>query len=147
MNGHPYISWDEALAVANEAFVRAERAYNPNKGSFSTHLWNWVYYSLLNYLNAYPFPPPISDSEVLIDYNNNGERNLRFKQWLEGLREDAQEIINLIMESPKELVNEIASTSRGLNSACICRYLMKKDWTEYRINTSFKEIRKGLRQL
>ena len=70
-------------------------------------------------------------------------REPRFLDLLDSLSTDAKQVVKLVTETPRGLIDALSADSKTPRS-CIRAYLKGLGWTASRITESFSEIRKAL---
>ncbi len=142
--------FDELVSEANLLFVRMYKGdfakYNPNKGaSFST----WFRYNLWMNLKTYR-SRQIKKQSDQITIKTTVEPSVSYSDFsISELRQristEANEVLNLILHTPAELLEMIQSTGGRVIriKKCISNYL-KKHRPSYSANKIFKEIEKEI---
>jgi len=136
---------EELIAEGNLEYVKALIKFDPDKSCFSTYLYNRLNNRFINLAKKWQMP--VVEINDFIPANSlNPEKSVSFKQSLENLSETAQEIINLVLDTPDDLY-QIVREELKLNKEMIRRYLREKGWTFTRINVGMAEIATTLNQL
>ena len=125
--------------------MESYRAFDSSKGSFSTLL----------YLNLNRKFRDISQNRMDLvsldnftpqDQTGNPERVLLFKEKLEALSKEAQEVVEVLFHAPAELLSLMPSFhSPYLFRGPLKRYLRSKGWKVKEVSNAFREIRNALR--
>lgn len=138
-------NFDELLGESHLMFMTAVRRYD-NRSSFPTYV-RWVVWHGLHELlrrtirhsgkvtymeldpNAFAAPPAFNLNELA-----------------ESLSSDAQEVLRLVMDTPRELMKSI-ERRKGTGIAyrsVIRQYLVAIGWSPKRITNSFRELQEAL---
>jgi DNA-directed RNA polymerase specialized sigma24 family protein len=125
----------EYLGVANDAYLRAYLHYDSSRSAFSTFCWKCVWRALLdcsrkerNRSAAVTYDSDLSDEAA--------DTGFDLMVFLRELSDDANLVVHLVLESPKEL------GQMGIDS--LRRVLRRKGWEANRIEGTFSEIRQSL---
>lgn len=156
--------FDDMMGICNEAYCKAARNYQPEKGKFSTLLYNYATRALidenrkrkvrynnditLNQLelvimnkedNYYEFT-----KEIFVDEKENTERRLDLKIQLENISQEAKEVVSMILSSPYELFEGTKSLSPKYLRGEVIRMLRQRKWKWQAIYQSIREIKNAL---
>ena len=101
-------------------------------------------------LHHFDFADKVSRSEFdekirALENRQNPERIIGFWQTLSKASSEAQDVVKLVFDTPRELVQMIALKRKQpyMTAACLKKYLRKKlKWRASTINRVFKELKK-----
>jgi len=155
------IDFDELISCGNLEFVRCQKSFDPMLASFSTYLTIRIKGLFLEMsakerrqpLFIYPKynpsvnhdrkknPDPIEIWDIITNKINQ-EDFIIFKETLQELSEDAKEVIQIVFETPMDLIKMIKKQQqpRGVNKHQLQKLLRKQGWSFCRIWKTFKEI-------
>jgi DNA-directed RNA polymerase specialized sigma subunit len=150
------MDYDDLLSVAHEIFVDARTKYQPNRGAkFSSYLYMRLN-SRFNQLRIKQEKRwrkvkvmPDQFIEMYCSTKYQPERQMSFKQMLTSLSAEAMQVVNIVLNTPAELI-ELARgvASRKdichVNKTLLSKYLQGKGWKVSAIDKVFAEIREGL---
>ena len=158
------IEFEELVSCANLEFMKCRETYDPLMASFSTYLtikvkglfielakkkYRRLSISVSTISSAMPDGQEINILEMTMDAKENPEERYFFKEILQGLSQDAKEVVKIVFETPLDLFNLIISEKKEYDIRKNSRnkiqiYLREKGWTYCRIWRAFKEIKKAL---
>ena len=142
-------SFEDKLSTANLGYARACREYDPEKGVFTTivvwkvrgallqHKRNCFLQSTLFHLNPEMQNVQYTPSNTILNYFHE-------------LSDDAKQVVNIIMDAPKEIKPLFVWNSRGEQRwtkklRCILKtHLTDHGWDMVRISKAFCEVRDAL---
>jgi len=144
--GNPYNKeeTEDLFSVASLSFVKACKTYNPEAGALSTWVRFCGYKDLITY-----YQKEYKNKQILPESYESCKENISTSPLfdvLDCLDEDAKEIVNLILNTPKEIEEMVQSkyiTLKRVRKA-IENYLMKKGWNKKRILYCFSQIQEAL---
>lgn len=137
---HRSIPQDEALSVLRITFTEAYRSYDPKKGASFSTWFQWLGTKrLLNLLKKKIETVPIEVDVV-------DPCSSCFLDFIDELSEDAQIVVGLVLETPKELLRLIRDEwhPKRKTRDNLRRYLVGLGWSIDRVKESFGEIRRAL---
>lgn len=144
--------FDELLSVAHEAFMEAVWSFDPNRGKFTTHVWNRVTYKFkdeakllrkgggfvheegnasLNKGEEYLTAIQKADPDLLKD-----KKRFDLQKFLGELSQEAREAA--------EVALSIGSDNKGMSLVDIMSILVEAEWTAAEILKAFKELKEAL---
>lgn len=134
----------DLIAEGNFAYARCMKYYKVKQGNFKAYFGASVYKAMKNYADDRLKMQEVELADTNTTANDNPEKNTIFKMMLETLSEEAKEVIQTVLETPRELIDfakqEIGTTVVTMN--VIRQYLFRKqNWKVHRIDSCFKEIR------
>ncbi len=139
-------NFDDLFSEANIIFIKAFDSYNDNKGKFSTWINTKVVYGLTETIRQ-----KNKEDELLEQYliNNQIKTESLFKydfffEIVEAIQIDAKEILDIILDPPKELQKQIDQRKNYKYPTInmLKKYAIHKlGWTARRVEESFQEIR------
>lgn len=135
------IELDELIALGNMKFVDCQKNYDPMLAAYSTYLTiqiKGMFLEMSRKRNNYPIHIP----DVEIANKPIAEEMLFFKEILRELSDDAKVVIDIVFNTPRELVAMVLDLDqpRGLNKSQISKFLRKQGWPFCKIDETFKEI-------
>lgn len=133
---------DDAIGLANLRFVLAYKSFDPSKNYpfpkwVSSMVWGGLRNSRKPWRHGRKEPPKESDMQT---------SSFNITDFLDELSVDAQCIVELLFDTPKELAHLFCyheGTARQ-NKSVIRQYLRKQEWTIKRIDKSFTDIKLAL---
>lgn len=153
------LPFEDLLSSAYLAFSHSLKTYDPDKGRFSTYLYHTTRTRLVDHCNAayywkdnekyhQPQAPDLLEAQLKLNPEHlnfqDPESATIFKDSLENLSAETQEICKMIFESPQEfLVLNAPKLSRGR----VKDALREMGWTWAQIWKSFREIKTALSQM
>lgn len=145
-HGNPYNKEEseELFSVASLSFVKACKTYNPESGALSTWVRFCGYKDLITHYQKERKNKQIRPE----DYESCKEEASISPLFdvLDSLDEDAKEIVNLILNTPKEIEEAVQAKYITLKRArkAIEKYLMERGWNKKRILYGFAQIQEAL---
>lgn len=139
--------FDELLSTANVAYLKACETFNPEKGLFSTYL-TWKLRGELNNHKKMISTVTVENSDDFQSENTTALDLSIFEQTIDNLSEEAQIIVNIVLETPIELI-KIAENMWGnckITIHSIKTYLRKKGWEYKKIINAIDEIKEALNE-
>lgn len=136
--------FDELLSEAHVFFMMSVRTFNSNKGTnIGTHVQN----NIILGLNAWDEKQ--RKHRNLLSFQNENTKepevtsSFSVSELIDELKDDAQTIIRLALDSPKEIIEELKFGTHQINLVAeIKRHLKnKKGWHSSRISKGFEEIK------
>ncbi len=150
------LPFEDLLSSAYLAFCHSLKTYNPDKGKFSTYLYHTARTRLVDHCNVshywkedmsgyQPQAPDLLEAQLKLNPNyQDPESAAIFKDSIENLSSEAQEICKMIFESPQEfLVVNKPKLSRGR----VKEVLREMGWSWSQIWSGFREIKTALSQI
>ena len=139
--------FDELLSEANMGFMHAVDTFDEKKASFHTHCHTTVDGRLRNFIRKInPSSISLNDTPVL-SKNINPEKNAIFRNLIENMSNEAQEIVDTIFNTPAEMIelSRKMKSSRTENvhiyKNCVYRYFKeKKGWRWRTLQNCYHEI-------
>jgi len=161
---------DDLISDFNLEFLKAQSAYDPTKGKFSTYLvtrFNWIIahklktarlnnarLSNIGSANQRYLVPGEAGNNTKSAYFSapenpglNPERRLLFKEMISGLSEDARMVLDVAWNAPAEILKwaRAECPTNRTTKKHIRRYLKTKGWKDVVITGCFREIRIALK--
>ena len=132
--------FDECFAEANLGFVKAYNTYNPAKGTLAKRISHQAWAHMLDALKR------TIKAGREIPENIYGKPTFDLSSFLEGLSEDAKEVVRLSLEVPAEISENIqVEMPRPRNiSAAVKTHLRLQKWTYRQIGGVWKEVAEAL---
>lgn len=129
--------FDEILSQANYYFVLAYESYEQGRSSFNTWAYFRIWKGLLNERQKQLKPTYREE-----DKQEVSTKDFLLVDLLDGLSDDSQFIVQLVLESPKELQELFTVKKEERKSAKIIlqEYLKGIGWTIPQIKKSFREL-------
>jgi len=148
------VEFEDLVAEGNLAFCIADQQFNPNKGTrFSTYLYTVASNAMcdiaLGDWRKKQFE--IQDEEINslpLPHSQTPEMQTRLKQWVEALSKESQFLINLVWETPAEIVQwaqEETYYPRNTQQR-LERHLKNLNWKWSDIHGCFQEIKEALKE-
>lgn len=136
------------------AFLQARESYNPEKGTqFSTWAYRTVYRQLFETIREQARKNP---NRVFREYPN-AENDLteyparagafRLLDFVDGLSDDAAEIVNIVLETPGCILRQCNSQRCRTRKTFLSHYLRNAGWGRGRIRKTFSEIEEKLYEM
>jgi RNA polymerase sigma factor (sigma-70 family) len=125
------LEFDDLFQEASLAYLEALKTYDPDKGRITTHLWHCVHNQLKNYLKLQNKEKVLSIEDVEIGKTVN---NIPF--W-EELNSEAQEIAEVVLDSPKDFLNVPADEAQ----IQLTKIMLQKGWNWIKICSGIKNLR------
>jgi len=152
------VEFEELVAEGNLAFCIADQKFNPNKKiQFSTYLYTVVNNAMCDFSKSNghkrkfeTLAEEVSNFHLFsIPRSESPESMTRFKQWIGNLSKESQFLINLVFETPAEIVQwareetyHPKNTQKNLT-----RYLRSSNWKWDDIRFCFQEIKQELKEI
>lgn len=133
---------DELDYGIHEAFLKAYNEFDSDLGKkFTDHVSWMVWYGLLDQCKRKQIPIVDIDPDLF-----SRPASFSFPEFLEVLTDDAQLIVSLVSNPPRDLYQEIERRGGRPHNirTSIYQWLRKQGWTHKRIKDSFVEIRLAL---
>lgn len=156
---------DDMMSICREAFVKAAARHNPKKGKFTTQLHTYANRALIDeyrkkktqrrntFLNTsldelmeFVNGDNSQEETSIIDESQNVERRTIFRQHIEGLSKEAQEVVSIIVKSPNELLGGSISLAPKYLRGELIRMLRRRKWKWNVIYDSIKEIKSAIQK-
>ena len=77
---------------------------------------------------------------------NTPERLLLWKEKITNLSEETQQVINILLNTPQELIDLIPGNKEWITPRILNNYLISVGWKRSRVSKIYREIRKMLRE-
>ena len=142
------MEFEEVEAEANVIFVECLNAFDPNKGKFSTLLTVSIW---SRYINILKKKNSLKYHNIQVEYLDtmhgvSPELDYLFKNTLASLSTEAKEIIDIVFNTPAELLNTVTLSKPNLNLSIsrIKKYLVNKNWKSKQIFKTINEIKAAL---
>jgi len=134
--------FDELYAEAMYHVLTRIQEWNPKRGGLCTHVYNCAYFHTWNYCKPEREIPHESDNPTFVEQETKPNW---FKNFLNELSEETQQLVKIIFEAPEELYETVKPNCPKLSKKAIRNYMIDAmDWDEIRIEKSFAEIRQCL---
>jgi RNA polymerase sigma factor (sigma-70 family) len=134
---------EELVSEANVAFMKAYKAYSPDRHTkFSTFLYCVIWNHLLTFIRDNRSMPVVDTGSVV----DNRPEPFMVWDFVEGLTEDAATVVGLVFTSPAELVEAAEGKGNQIRNwrSSIRRYLLNQGWSTDRVIECFSEIAAAL---
>lgn len=131
------LEFEELFSVAALGYTKALNSFNPNKSCFSTWAWTNMSHELNDFLSKEPKDDLINKESI------NPEQEYSFKESIQSLSQEAQQVCKMVFESPAEYISHAPKLSRGK----IKDELRSEGWSWSQIWRSFKEIKSTLNEM
>lgn len=141
---------DDLIAQSNLIFIDAFDTYDSSKGAkLTTWVTLKVKYGLLSYMrggNVYG-TTHVSIDDDFADTYPESNKNFSVMEMLDDLEQDARIVLQLFLETPREILSSILNNSKRVDStqAAIRNRLQNRlrqmEWTTCRIKTAFEQIK------
>lgn len=139
------IDIDTMISAGHDAFVKTMKDYKEDKSKFSTYYWTRCGLEMMNCAEKERIRTFSSDCEPSqIAFSTlNAENMLIFKETLSTLSSDCQNVLNIVLNTPADLISMTLEKGNGRLTKCdVKRYLtLKKRWSHSRVSAAFKQIR------
>jgi len=139
-------SFDELLSEAHVAFLHTVDTYNSTKASFHTHLYITISGRLRNFISKETETSLPLDREYKSKIPNP-EQECTFKNLIENLSKEAKEIVDVVLNTPTEmieLIREMSSNRQGhmhLYRKNVTYFFKNQGWSNKQIFKSYSEIK------
>lgn len=129
------VDWNDLFQEANIAYYTALKTHDPNRGKITTHAWVCITNHLKNYLKEQEeYKYTMISLEEMLPTHHPAQVASDF--W-ESLTEDAKQISNLILASPKKYV---VLTSKQAEER-IEHIMNRQGWTEKKIKNGLHDLK------
>ena len=137
---HSSFRKDEALSVVDMAFIESFQSYDPDKGASFSTWFHWIAQKRLLTL----LEKEIETISIEVDVVDPCSSH--FLDFVDELSEDARIVVELVLETPKELLRLIQDKwhPRRKTRDNLRQYLVRLGWSIDRVRESFGEIRRVL---
>lgn len=144
-HGAQYGTLEELYSVAGEGFCVAVNRYDRQKAKcFTTYVYMVVQHSLLQHVRTCC---KRRKTEVLLDAPQK-TTGFNLTEFLEELSDEGKFVVQLILDSPKELLQVLFShddrSSARSYKAGLRKYLKEVGWLNEQISAAFAEIQEAL---
>ena len=137
--------FDDYRSVANEAFLTAYEKFDPVRGiKFSTFLHWCVSNAIWGQVASDRKRNERFCSTGDLDRNTAEDELGRVGRMMTDLSDDARTVVELVTQTPGELVQIVRSRKPLESRRHLWRYLRELGWTMGRVLGSFEEIREAL---
>lgn len=143
------VDYDDLVGCGHIGYMKALKSFDESRGcKFSTHLVHKIKGEIRKTLQ--PRAGTLAEDmkaeldERLPDNNSHMERRLQFIEALQGMGKEAQEVVEIILESPAELFDWTAGVVK-ITIKNLREYLRYNGWSNRAINSAFNEIKNTLR--
>lgn len=133
---------DELMSVANKGFMLAVYSWNPDKGKFTTHVYNMVRYSLLNEAKAL-----YRQGGFLHDGRMRGEAPIDVDDCPTPTHFDLEEFLDGVSPEAREIAQAALSLSKDdkpIDMLDLSSVLSAAGWAASEILRAFRELREAL---
>lgn len=131
---------DDLLGIAHEAYVDAYDTYDPDRGEFETWVVNKIHYRMLeDWRKRCVRHRALPRCEVNFDLMACGE-----KSPLDGLSEQAREVVEMVLTSDPRVTSRVAGRSRHPWRAALADVLVEAGWTVKQVAEAFAEVQEAL---
>ena len=120
----------------------------------STVEYDWlVIYNLASGYGEIPYQefssgPDNDKHEFVLPSKSNQEKRFLKKELVENLSVEAKDIIHLIFNSPREIIEMLETkTYEGISKRKVKKMLRKNGWSKLQIQKSFLELRQFVTEL
>ena len=129
------MEFEELFSVAALGYTKALNSFDSSRSCFST----WVWINMSRELNDFLLKESKKDN-IPNKESINPEQEVSFKESIQSLSQEAQQICKMIFNSPAEYVSHAPKLSRGK----IKDELREEGWSWSQIWKSFREIKSVL---
>lgn len=141
-NQYP-LTFEEARSEAYYGFMRACQDYDPARGKFSTWVYYWAWCRLKDVVMK-AAKDPLDFMEINDDILGGAEPPKSMAmECLDDLSSDARELVDLLLETPGELVGLALGPERYLKR--VKDYMVKNGWSRSRIEKAVTEAQMTFR--
>ena len=145
-HGNPYNKeeTEDLFSVASLSFVKACKTYNPESGALSTWVRFCGYKDLITYYNK-----EYKNKQIRQEDYESCKSDISISPLfdvLDSLDEDAKEIVNIVLNTPKEIEEAVQAKYITLKKVrkVIEKYLISKGWKRQKVLYCFSQIQKAL---
>jgi DNA-directed RNA polymerase specialized sigma24 family protein len=144
------LSVQDLISEGYLALLLANNKYDPERGAKSTFVYHVVRNHFVGLRGCWPLMLEVPDAMVSVDPASMLEDAHRFRQAISSLSAEAKEVVKIICESPKEIM-DIAKTGtpERLHNAVIklLRRARTNNWTREYIQSLIAEIKITIQKL
>uniref|UniRef100_A0A6M3XM79 Putative sigma-70 region domain containing protein n=1 Tax=viral metagenome TaxID=1070528 RepID=A0A6M3XM79_9ZZZZ len=142
------MDFDELMAEGRLAFTESLRSYDNSKAKFSTHL-TWQVRGRLSRITRTQnkLRTEVELNEDTMIQEITPERHARFTEAMDNLSSEAQMVVQLVLNSPLEIIQSIKKTNRGITVGLIKSFLANKGWDQTTTKSAVDEIKTTLQNL
>jgi len=138
---------DELEGIGILTFYEIQPTYDPAVAAFTTYLHNQLtqrfWASVPRYYRELPHDRQWFESKE--HPSAEAEYKKRdFKQVLQRLSADTREVVNIILNTPSEILEILPETPNRYMRGAIKRYLLKTGWHPDSVKNAFREIRQTI---
>ena len=127
------MEFDEVFSEAQFAFIKAYRTWDRAAAELTTWLYHTIWMNLMNWRKNTVLKHYRTRTETPVPEGEHTDRN--FNLWKDDLSRDAQDVIDMIFDNPKDLED----------NGFLKIHLRNEGWKWKDIWDTFKEIREALR--
>jgi RNA polymerase sigma factor (sigma-70 family) len=139
------IDLDELKSEAMAIFARILDRFEGDAKAFSTYLYRALRNGLIDFCKKWKrccAPAEEINWDLLPTREANPYQIMRFKDAIANLSEEGQEVVDILLSSPAEILVLSGSESPKAVRGAIYRHLRhKRGWSEPRIFSTFREIK------
>jgi len=148
-NRTTHLDYEELYCEGCLVFTKATRSYNPAKGQFTT----WLTWVVTNHLRDYIKQEyhylglkqdSVRPEDCLALTKPTQPRQAGFREGLERLSQDAQEICQFIFDTPGDY---FCGTHSKLSRGAVWGTLKERGWSSWQIQRGIKEIKYFLNEM
>lgn len=147
VKARPGFPYDQAVSAAGLAYARAYRSYDPDRAAFTTWVAQKVRGGLLDQVEADARVWSRERGHARIPDDVPEPEGWTVREFLEGLSDDAQQVVLLVFDQPIEVSVSLAQMGGespvNVRSA-VREFLGDLGWTAGRIASTFREIKEAL---
>jgi len=143
--GRPDVDVEDLASVGRLAFCKAKETYDCSV-KFHTWLTRIVRQDLAVYYRSEQKAQYRMTTTCLWNQNHFGDvlHDIQFSEMLESLSEEAQEIVELLISGPSDLIEVWSTQSPTKIRMAVKRRLQEAGWSLRKIRRCFYEITRGL---
>lgn len=143
---------DDLIGQANLSFIRAVDSHDGSRSKLTTWIGVCIQQDLRNYMvNEYKQTHPISIDDENFNLDIRASNNsFSVMELLDEMEKDALTILQLFLETPKEIIMDILEEGKQMNHiqghlrGRLRNRCRQMGWTIERIKKSFNEIKKAI---
>ena len=145
-------TFENLLSEGYVEFLECQSSFDSNKACFKTFLFMRLNNRFGQYFIAQKQKGKSGEclqEEVfpLSWIPSKPESNFLFHDTLQNLKSDSKEIIQIIFDTPADLIDSIRAEGKSfykVTKSNLKKYLKEKGWTHTRVQRAFKQIEKSL---
>jgi hypothetical protein len=134
---------EDFISEGNIIFCKAAQKHKPKHGAFSTYLTTALNNRFYNYALQEWREVHLAELDLSIptDTHTMVERGTAFKQMVDGLSDEAKQIVAIFMHFPGELIEFGEQLKPKFVRGKLTRFLRAYGWSHGKIERSYNELR------